>query len=149
MPVQLSVQVKKAKIVRKGLENLRSDIRKISASRLFALMEKARQRVIKYPAAIATSKYIRTFVYLKAWRILRNPGSGGRKIAGYSLKGRAVQKGRDYTKYVSGKADGTGQAKVHSGRWELVRDATDWVLDRAPKAIQQEVTIAARRRNLT
>lgn len=76
-----------------------------------------------YPSEIPGQKYIRTGTYNRSFRFT---GSGGT----YTIKSDAVLKGRHYTQYVGGLPDGTGQAKIHAGRWTLIKDAIDRALER-------------------
>ena len=75
-----------------------------------AAMEAART----YPPELPKQKYVRTYTYFRSFRIK----PAGR---GYTLTSRATQKGREYTKYVGADAKGLGQAKIHIGRWPIIK----------------------------
>jgi hypothetical protein len=163
MPVRLQISVRNGELVRKDLEDLSDkDAPKVSAGRIFGRLEGARKRVTRYPPkfqgpypwvsdkqrryvmmmirrGVIKVPYERTFKYRDAWRIIKTE-------RGYALVGRAAQKGREYTKYVSGSAYGTNQARIHQGRWTPLRDAVEEAVSRLPKEIADDIVMVARRR---
>jgi hypothetical protein len=99
-----------------------------------------REGIIKVP-------YQRTGTYGSAWNIVKTDASRGNS-EGYALVGEAVNKetGLEYTKYVSGSAYGTAQARIHQGRWPLLRDVIEEAMKELPKEISNDVVMVARRR---
>lgn len=89
-------------------------------------IEQARDQARTYPPELPGQRYRRTGTYFRSFRVT----SVGR---GYRLASNAVQRGRRYTRYVGGLADGSGQARIHVGRWLRIRDA----VERAQQAIVQ------------
>lgn len=88
-----------------------------------AEIETAKAEAAKYPPETPKQVYVRTGTYGRSFKI-EPVGSG------YRLISDARQKGRRYTKYVGGLADGSGQAKVHAGRWVLIADAMRRAVER-------------------
>lgn len=144
MPAELSVQVKGGELTRQGLQNLKADVPKIGQQAIYNVFVRARSRVTTYPPPPPGSRYRRTYTYKRGWTIRKNP-SATRAIAGYTLVGRAVQRGRDYTKYVGGSAYGTSQAGIHRGRWVTVRDALEGEQAKLDADVQSHLEMAARR----
>ena len=148
MPVQTTISIRGATIVRQGLQNLRAEVPRIGAQRIYEAMQRAKRATTAYPPELPGQRYRRTGTYGAAWDVVRNPSTTA-ESGGWSLVGRAVDaRGRDYTKYVSGSAYGTMQARVHQGRWVLVRDAVDAQVARLPKTIRAHIMQVARRENL-
>lgn len=165
MPVTLSVQVKGAEIVRRGLQNLRLATPKIGAQTIYDAMLRIQRRLkqpggpITYPvhwdserqrrAFFATGGFgrgipsTRTGTYQRGWMIRRNP-STVRVQAGYSL----INNTRE-ARFVGGSAYGDGQSRIHRGRWVRLRDITDEELRDLPKTIQRSIDMVARREGLT
>jgi hypothetical protein len=144
MPVQLSVKLRGAELVRQGLKDLRAEVPKIGAQDLYDALKRARAKVIKYPPPPPGSRYRRTGTYGRAWTVRRNP-TGRRQFAGYTLIGHAVQRVREYTKYVGGDAYGLQQAMIHEGRWVLARDAIEAEMKKLPRITQDHIDTVARR----
>lgn len=84
-----------------------------------------------YPSELPGQKYVRTGTYNRSFRFA---GSAGK----YQIKSDAVQKGRHYTPFVGGYADGTGQAQIHAGRWTLIKDAVERAMDRVRRMAEEE-----------
>lgn len=170
MPVQLSIQVRNAKLVKKAFEDLGREIPQISEGRIYGRMLSAQRAVTKYPDKpsgfrlrwrsekqrrwffwamrnnVIRVPYERTGTYGRAWKLARSRGTGPDR--GWRLFGRAVQHGRDYTKYVSGGARGEPQAEIHQGRWKPVREAVEEAMEGLPNDIEKHIVMAARRRGL-
>ncbi|HMN11832.1 MAG TPA: hypothetical protein PKD55_05850 [Bellilinea sp.] len=165
MPVQLTVKVTGADLVKKALEDLGAEIPKISEGRIYGRMMSARNRITTYPPRPAGYRvmfrsdrhrrgffarlrsgaisvpYQRTGTYGRAWKVTR-AGTGWR------LSGRAVGGGGDYTELVGGSAYGTGQAGVHRGRWTTIRDAVEEAVKDLPGEIDRHISMVARRKGL-
>lgn len=79
-------------------------------------IEQARDEARDYPPPLPWQRYRRTGTYYRSFRIelVRR---------GYRLSSDARQRGRRYTKYVGGLADGSAQASIHRGRWTLIYHA--------------------------
>lgn len=148
MSTSVSIKVVGADVVRQGLENLDRDIPRIGAARIFAAMNRARKRVTTYPPPIPTSRYKRTGTYKRSFQVRRNPRSGLRKNVGYTLFGRAVQKGRDYTRYVGGDAFGRRQASIHENRWPVIREIVEDEVKGLPREIEDNVRLSIKRNRL-
>lgn len=87
-----------------------------------AEITEAVEQVRTYPPPPAGSTYRRTGTYFRSFKI----ESVGR---GYRMSSDARQKGRRYTTYVGGLQDGSGQARVHNGRWMKIREGMLYALN--------------------
>jgi hypothetical protein len=154
MPI-LKVQTN-AKMVRKGLEDLRAEIPKVGRARMYDALFRAMQRLKKpgkkpkYPIpwdsirqmkkVIAMLRkrnnlpYKRTGAYQRAYRIRRLQ-------AGHELSNPAPS-----AKYVGGTGRGERRSRIHAGRWPLMRDEVDKELLKLPSAVVQHIKIVARQK---
>lgn len=163
--IQLSVQIRNAKLVKKALENLKADIPLISAGRIRGRLHSAITHLKRYPPqshkkmsfmsdrqrrwffwALRTGKisvpYRRTRRYAQGWQMKKLPSKRISGI-GYSLVNRVP-----YTKHVGGDARGTGQSRYHQGNWPLTRDIVDTAIRGLPNEIEKNIIMVARRRGL-
>ncbi len=62
----------------------------------------------QYPPPPANSTYVRTYVLANGWT-----------ASTYNQLGVRIENRTEYAGYVVGRADQTGQARIHSGRWWL------------------------------
>lgn len=90
---------------------------KVIRPAIIAGMEYARA----YPPELPGQKYQRTGTYFRSFRVTQS----GRA---FTISSRAVQNHRNYSRYVGGYADGSGQAAIHTGRWVLLRTAVQWAM---------------------
>jgi len=124
------------KVVRKGLENLRATIPKVSRQRLWEAVQWIKKK-LSYtqtkPPRRPKQTYIRTFTMLKGYRI------GKTAAGGYYFMSTAP-----YTVYVIGGADGTGQTRIFVDRWPNMRETVEWVIARSVKAIQRGIRLATK-----
>lgn len=162
----MSIQLRNAKLVRQGLQDLQREIPNIGAQDIYEAMQRARERVKKYPpsprrvrwdsekqkrAYFATNgfgggiPYVRTGTYGRSWYIRRNPRNA-RAMAGYSLISNAEQRGRRYSKYVGGDAYGNSQSRIHQNRWAKVRNSVEKETKSLPATIRMHILMAARRK---
>lgn len=86
-------------------------------------VEQAQKEAAKYPSELAGQRYVRTGRYGRAFKV--EPVG-----AGYRLSNDAQRSGKRYAKWVGGLADGTSQARIHSGRWVLIADAMRRAVER-------------------
>lgn len=118
-----------------------NEVRSVAGNLLMAV-ETLPQKVIKpiveegveeartYPPAPVGSRYRRTGTYGRSFKI----ESVGR---GYRMVSDARQKGRSYTKYVGGLADGSSQAEIHKGRWQLIRTVAQGVISKIVQTAEE------------
>ena len=118
--MKLTVKVESEK-VRRSLKNVGDAIPKAGFRTLWRLMTNAKERAQKYPPELPNQRYIRTGIYGRSFKLVKL-GTG---IIGARIESDAVQKGRHYTVFVGGNAIGYGQARIHEGRWVLIKDAVD------------------------
>jgi hypothetical protein len=154
MPI-LKVQTN-AKLVRKGLEDLKAEIPKISRARMYSALLRAQQRLKrpgkkpKYPipwdsirqrkAFFASDGFdggiphLRRGLYQKAFRIRR-------LSAGHELSN--MSKG---AKYIGGDARGKRWSRIHEGTHPLVRDEVDKEVAKLPSAVVEHLKTVARQK---
>lgn len=135
--VRLSFKIKGAKVVRKGLENLESEIPKVGRLNIWEFMKRIMRRMKLYPPKRSGQKYVRTFRLQRGWQL--------KKIGqmAYRLTNKTP-----YTKWVVGSAYGTNQAWMHVGRWKTLRDVSDEELKKLPEAISKSLKTVSRRGGL-
>lgn len=159
MAVQLSVQVRNAQLVEKRFQDLTEEMPKIGRQQIRVVMERIKRRMQEYPPEppgqsiaeahpllgtvyrTAAGRYHRTGLLGASWFIDRTP-----KDDGYTIKNDAQRKGRGYARYVVGSARGDGQAWMHKGRWQLLRNVADEEVQKLPEEITKSVTMIARKR---
>lgn len=139
---QITITVHNGEVVRRGLENLRADVPRISRLRIYEHMQNIIRRMKIYPPAPPASSYVRTYTLRRSWK-LSQAGA-----LGYRIEADPVQRGRHYGKYVVGNAYGQEQAWMHKGRWNLFRKVADEEIKKMPKSIQDDIGLAIRARGL-
>jgi hypothetical protein len=157
--MQLTINVK-GELVRKGLADLGAEIPKVSRQSMRALLERVKRQMQEYPAEPAgqsvtqphsvlgktyrkaKGRYQRTGLLGARWAIEPNSNQG------YVLSNTAARKGQAYGHYVVGRGDGTGQAWMHQGRWQKLRDIVDAEVAKLPPAIEDQIRMVARREGL-
>ena len=135
--VRLTFKVKGAKVVRKGLENLQSEIPKVGRLNVWEFMKRVMKRMKIYPRKRPGQKYVRTFKLKRGWQL--------KKIGQMAYR---LSNPTPYTKYVVGSAYGTEQAWMHVGRWKTLRDVSDEELKKLPEAIAKNLKTVSRRGGL-
>lgn len=137
---QLSVKWNRndLRIVRQGLENLRAEIPKVGRNRIFQKLRKLVIRMKRYPSRPPNSTYVRTFRLQKSWSIRRKGNMG------WTIFNRASNRGRMYAQWVIGDAFGMRQAKIHVGRWKILRAEMEKILKELPKVAAESVHLAVR-----
>jgi len=142
--MKISITVEGAEIVRKGLEDLHAEIPKIGRQQIRTVMNRIVREMQAYPRKRPRQTYVRTGNLFSHWQIkeLKEKGQNG-----YSIDNRARSpKGRrrEYARFVVGSATGKGQAWMHRGRWQLLRDVVDEEVKKLPKAITERIVMVAR-----
>lgn len=157
--IQLSVQVRNARLVEKKHEDLTKEIVDISRGRIYGRLTGTAKKMMTYPApyagqpkhewvsekqrryvmwAIKTGlikvPYQRTQKYANAWRVIRLEN-------GYMLTNLMP-----YARWVGGTARGGAQARIHQTRWLIMRDVIEESLQGLPKDIQDHITMVSRKR---
>lgn len=133
---QLSITLKNAEFVRKGLQDLAAEIPKVGKQQIWHTAQAIVRRMKVYPPPPAASTYIRTFTLMGGWTITPN------------TNGYTTRNDTPYTKYVVGNAYGLEQAWMHQGRWNLLRDVQDEEVAKLPPEIEKEISAVARRLGL-
>ena len=136
--MQLSIQILNADIVRQGLEDLKAEIPKVGRLGIRRAMEAIVRTMKVYPSAPSGSRYVRTYKLRDSWRITSNTN-------GYTVSANPTSKGRNYGRYVVGSAYGDGQAWMHVGRWNLLRDVVEnVVMENLPSQVSNDISMVAR-----
>ena len=130
---QLSIEVKGADIVRRGLQDLSAEIPKIGRLQIYQTAQAIVRRMKMYPPPPAASTYVRTGTLGGGWTITPN------------TNGYTTRNDTPYTKYVVGNAWGLEQAWMHVGRWQLLRDVQDEEVAKLPDEIEKEISAVARK----
>jgi hypothetical protein len=130
---QLSVQVKGADLVRKGLQDLEAEIPKIGRLQIYQASQAIVRRMKAYPPPPTYSTYVRTFTLGGGWQIVP------------LANGYTTRNDTPYTKYVVGNAYGLEQAWMHADRWQLLRDVAEDETLKLPPEIEKEITMVSRR----
>jgi len=130
---QLSVTVKGADLVRKGLQDLEAEIPKIGREQIYRTSQAIVRTMKVYPPPPTYSRYVRTYTLQGGWQIVS-------KDNGYTVRNDVP-----YTKYVVGNAYGLEQAWMHQGRWNLFRDVAEEETAKLPPEIEKEISMVARR----
>jgi hypothetical protein len=67
----------------------------------------------------------------------------------YVIRNEAYRSGREYGRYVGGKADGSGQAGIHAGRWPRIIDVVrKWAEEKLVQKIEAGLSEFIRREGL-
>jgi hypothetical protein len=157
---QLTLKVVGADIVRKGLEDLKAEVPKVSRRRIYNTMLKMRTRLrkpgkaIRYPVKWDSDKQRRAFFATNGFGRGIPANRTGRYPAGWNVEragdvGYKMINNVPYAKHVGGSAFGTDQSRIHGGRWPLLRDVFDQEAKKLPKEIEDDIKVAARRAKLT
>jgi hypothetical protein len=151
---RISIHVK-TDLVRQGLESLFAEVPKIGRRRIRTLLNRI-QRAMKKPgekptypikwdsvkqrkAYFATDgfgagiPYVRTGKYNAGW-----------KVEKFGETGYTLRNDNPHGKYIGGGADGSGQSRIHGGRWTLLRDATEEEITKLPSEVVKEILLVAR-----
>lgn len=139
---RISVSVINARVVARGIQNLRLKTPKILDSNIKNALEKIAKKARKYPRERPGQTYVRTFTLQRAVKV-STAGKGSHQI---SID--PVQRGVHYGKYVVGSAKGTDQAWMHKGRWYLFSELTESVLTSLPKTIDSHLKRVTKESNL-
>jgi hypothetical protein len=130
---QLSITVKNADVVRKGLQDLAAEIPKIGREQIYRTGQAIVRRMKEYPPPPPQSLYVRTGTLGGGWTLTSN------------TNGYTVRNNTPYTKYVVGNAYGLEQAWMHVGRWQVFRDVQEEEVAKLPPEIDNHITMVARR----
>ena len=137
---RISIGVEGVQTVRKGLENLRADIPKVSIERVGESADSIIEIMKKYPRKLPNQKYVRTYKLQNSWKKKKLTGFG------FAIEADPVQKGRHYGKYVVGNSYGEEQAGIHAGRWKLFYEVVMKEGDKLVKNIDRAIKGAIKAR---
>ena len=164
---RITVKVK-TELVRQNLQNLFAQVPKIgklkirnAVNRILVRMQGAGKKVtypIKWDSPLQRAAYFATDGFTIKGK--RPPGyvnshipyhRTGKYQAGWKVKeagkaGYILLNNNRHGKYISGNAYGSGQSRIHGGRWVLFRDATELEISKLPAEITKEIVLVARRK---
>lgn len=157
--MQLRVTLSRGELVRQGAQNLEAEVPQVGRRQIRTVMDRIKRRMEAYPAerpgqsktgshpilgtTYTAVRYKRTGKLGRSWRIEKAGNSG------YIIRNDARDKRRRaYGRYVVGDAYGTGQAWMHRGRWQVLRDVADEEVAKLPPAVEREIEMVARRAGL-
>lgn len=138
---QLSISIRGADLVRRGLQDLSAEIPKIGKLQIYRTEQSVVRRMKEYwtmnvPPALPS--YQRTGKLAGGYFI--SPTANGYKITNNT----------EYTQLVVGSAYGLGQAWMHAkpGRHKTLRDVQEQEVAKLPPEIEREISMVARRLGL-
>lgn len=138
--MRLTFDIKDAKIVRRGLQDLQKETPEIGRLQIRRTVDRIVKIMRVYPPPPRNSTYQRTGRLGRSWKILRLGDTG------YRIENNARFRGRRYTVYVVGDAYGQRQADVHKNRWNIFRDIVDQEFEKLPDLVDQHIHRVVRRR---
>ena len=131
---RITINVRNAEMVRKGLEDLTAEIPKIGRQTIYDAMVRIQMSMKKYPPTRPGQTYVRTYKLREGWVVVK------REEMSYGINNQVP-----YTRYVVGDAYGMGQAWMHAGRWQIFRDVVDDEASRLPAEVERAISVVARR----
>src|SRR3990167_2003442 len=131
MPVQLTIRVRDHAIKTVNAK-LWTALRRIPAGIVRPEIDTARDELRTYPPELPDQRYIRTGKRYRATRVQYLGGQSYRLISDPSYKGRSADP------YVLGDAYGQGQARIHQGRWALIKDVVEKSIERILARVREE-----------
>jgi len=124
LKMQISLIVKDQQ-VKQSFKVLGDALPGIVNQNMNAVMNTAAKKVSHYPPKRARQKYVRTDIFGRSVKV-KEAKRTGRGTGTYARRATlvtdAVQKGRHYSVYVTGNAQGKRQAWMHKGRWAVAAD---------------------------
>lgn len=126
MSVGITVEARGANQIVANIGEVDKTARPGVLNAMFRRLSQVRERVTWYPLELRDQKYQRTGTYGRGFKIFRIEGAAGgiANAQGWVLQGLASQRGRIYTQYVGGDAEGGSQAEIHQGRWRTIYGET-------------------------
>ena len=131
MPVQLTIRVRDHAIKTVNAKLLTA-LRRIPAGIVRPEIDTARDELRTYPPELPNQRYVRTGKRYRATRVEYLGGQSYRLISDPSYKGRSADP------YVLGDAYGQGQARIHQGRWALIKDVVEKSIERILTRVREE-----------
>ena len=154
--MQITISIKDAELVKRGLADLGAEIPRIGRQVFFGTAQRIQRRMKKYPptnkakvnwdsekqrrAYFATDgfghgiPYTRSGGYARGFEIVKTD-------TGYRIENK--QPG---AVFVGGDAYGNRQSRIHKNRWPLFRDIAEQEIEKLPEEIQKNVAMVIRRR---
>ena len=174
MPI-LSLKIKNAVLVHKGLEHLRKAIPEISRQRLYDAAAEIRDAMkeagieptypihwdsVKQRKAFFASDgftkprdwkrpkgYVNTSIPYKRKGTYEKAWKIEKSPAGKApaSEGYHLVNALEYAKYIGGTARGARQSRIHKGRWNVFRKVADRIIAKLPKTVIRSLQIIARK----
>lgn len=115
--------------VRTALRHAALAIERLPAREIVPVLEEARDSLRDAPE-LPGQKYIRTGRRYAAAKLITTPGNNQYSKSYRVESNPRYPGGRTGNPYVLGNAYGTGQARIHAGRWPLMFDVMNKALDK-------------------
>jgi hypothetical protein len=119
--------------VLRALQNIQYMLPELTSKEAERVAKASVKKAQNYPPAPFGSTYIRTYEFKNAWEVSQYGAYG------YEIYNDANQFGSLYPVYVMGNDLGQGQAGVHSGNWELIRDVVDYEIEDTLSAFESDI----------
>jgi hypothetical protein len=142
---QITIQVKNAQLVARGLSNIRLHIPKINEKIIKKVADAVVREMKIYPPP-ADSGYVRTYRLKNSWRVKRM--ANGYKIEGDPVSPRGVHYGRYVVGTAAASSGVNGQAWMHVGRWLLFRDVVDYQTSKLSDEISEHIRLKVKEERL-
>lgn len=133
MPVQITVTMKNGELIQSNLIREKLAIESIPSVILKEEMELGAQEAGTYPDELPNQRYERTGARGRRTRL--EYGRGNNQYSqSYTIKSDPTYRGRSADPYVLGDAQGNGQAAIHQGRWGVLFEIVQRVMERVYQA---------------
>lgn len=124
--MQISVRLENDDKVRLGLNKWAQAVERISRDDLRDAMRRAKKRSVSDPAggpySVPERGYVRTGNLSASTELIEDGLT-------FRIESNAMHDGEPYSVYVIGRADGSGQARIHQGWWTPLRTSVDDEID--------------------
>lgn len=153
MPVQLTIKAQGAELVRQGLEDVTAEIPRIGRKRIYEATRRA-QAILRLPKS--RPRYPIRWVSERQRRAFFASDGFGRGIPS-SRSGRSLQweisptgngytlfNSSDYSRYLYGYADGSGQSQIFDADYPLFRDVVENEIENLPEDIKEHISYYCR-----
>lgn len=128
MPTQLSLRLENNDRIRSGLNRFAQAVGPLTREIIHKAMELALKKAIPYRGGALYDIPETGGGYVRTGNLGRSSYVQQDGLT-TTIKVEAYRKGREYGRYVTGNAEGFGQARVHVGRWPKLRTVVDEQVD--------------------
>jgi len=139
---EITVKIRGSQVIISKFEKVQLAINTITGPEARSEMEKAVDALVHpYPDELTNQRYIRTGKRGRATKLVFASGNN-QYSKKYTLESNPRYKyGRTGNPYVVGDAEGGGQARIHQGRWRLIKrvveDAVGRIMETARRRLHE------------